>query len=186
MVESMWTYYENTDNISTPQEAKTWTEKSKDSKLNEILHKLNDEEKKKPDNDKLKKIQKLQNLLKKWEYSQYQKEIWLTNCEWKLWGETLDKLEKFLTLSHHKEYVPTTNNSKWEAEQRKDEAEAEERLSRYINGDGTSNGSLDRETPWTNTATERTDVFSKELILKERPILNVLWKKLKFDPTSKL
>jgi len=95
MAERMWDYYEN-NNVSVSQEAKNWTERSKESKLNEILHKLNDEEKKKPNNDKLKKIQKLQNILIKWEYSQFQKEIWMTNCNWKLWGKTLEMFENFL------------------------------------------------------------------------------------------
>lgn len=196
MDEKMWDYHENSDNISTSQEAKNWTEKSKDSKLNGIFHKLNDEEKKRPSNDKLKEIQKLQNLLIRWEYNQFQKKIWLTNCDWRLWGETLDKLEKFLTLSNHQEYIPITNNSKWETEQRKDEKEAEEKLSRYINGDKTSDVSLNRETPWTNTTTQDTgptllsfwnDKRSiEQWIFHERPRLWILWKKLEFDWTSKL
>ena len=195
MVEKMWDYHENSDNISTSQEAKNWTERSKDSKLNGILHKLNDEEKKRPSNDKLKEIQKLQNLLIRWEYSQFQKKIWLTNYDWRLWGETLDKLEKFLASSHHQEYIPKTNNSKWETEQRKDEAEAEEKLSRYINGDKTSNISLDRKTPWIKPMAQDAGPTLLSLwndrqsieqwIFHERPRLWILWKKLHFDWTSK-
>ena len=96
MAERMWDYYEGTSNTSVSLEVKNWNERSKDSKLNAILHKLNDEEKKKPNSDKSKKIQKLQNLLIKWEYIQFQKEIWMTNCNWKLWEESFEMLKNFL------------------------------------------------------------------------------------------
>ena len=96
MVEKMWDYHENSDNISTSQEAKNWNERSKNSKLNEILQKLDKEIRWQTKINKSKKAQKLHTMLVLWKYKDFQKEIWMTNCDWKLWGETFDNLKNYL------------------------------------------------------------------------------------------
>jgi hypothetical protein len=96
MVEKIWDHRETVDTASTSQEAKIWNETSKDSKLNEILHKLDDESKTKTTNNKSKLVQKWHTMILVWKYKEFQKEIWMTNCNGKLWSETFDTLKNYL------------------------------------------------------------------------------------------
>lgn len=185
MIERMWDYHEKIDTVSTSQEAKTWTERSRDSKLNEILRKLDKEVREQSENTKLKILQKLQNLLIRWEYSQFQKEIWVTNCNWKLWIETLNSFDSYLD-SRRQWYTPIISDSRKKVEEDKDKKEAEDLLNSIEHGETPSSSSQVRQNSWVSMETLRTDTISKDLILKEWPSLNILWKKLEFDLTSKL
>lgn len=99
MAERM-TYHIESNHLATPESAKNWTEHSPKSKLNMINSKLN--------SAKSAEAKELKNLIRKREYKDFQKKIWLrrtTDLDWKLWPKT------FATFNTYLERVEWTNQT---------------------------------------------------------------------------
>lgn len=84
MVETLKT---NSNLLETSNTAKEWTEQSQNSKLNNIKSLIN--------NSNNENVKRLSDLIKKREYKKFQKEIWATPLDGKLWAWSFDFLKAY-------------------------------------------------------------------------------------------
>ena len=97
--------------LSTSEYAKKWTEKSPNSKLEQINNILSN-----PKLKDIKEIWTLKTKIAKREYRDVQKMLWISynRCDWKLWKESLDYLNNYVNkLIQEKNTTDWTNSVLW-------------------------------------------------------------------------
>ena len=97
--------------LSTSEYAKKWTEKSPNSKLEQINNILSN-----PKLKDIKEIWTLKTKIAKREYRDLQKMLWISynRCDWKLWKESLDYLNNYVNkLIQEKNTTNWTNSVLW-------------------------------------------------------------------------
>ena len=184
MVEKMWDYHERSSTISTSQEAKKWNERSNDSKLNEILHRLDKEIRWQSESNKSKKAQKLHTMVILWKYEDFQKEIWMTNCDWKLWGETFDNLKNYLENVNQLE--SNEKNTNHELNKLSLSITKPQNVQESLNSKYNNNKLSPQYGGLTLSSLGNNEQSRERWIFNERPKLWVLWNKLRFDFSSKI
>ena len=204
MSETYWFMLErdfnNNNKLITLESAKNRTERSPKSKLNQIKTKLN--------SAKSNEAKKLNDLVNKREYRQFQKEIWINTkkwLDWKLWGISLKYLENYLSkidqtetskkdfnqeledlwysIRNPKQDVTDTRQSDWNTA--KDWTNIPTHIDWNDSKDLVDNIPT-RNNEVTLASLRNGSQSAKEWIFHEWPKLWALWSKLQFDWTSKI